>query len=78
MVTNYCKTLKILNNLAEKLDLTLGTCVNLTNSFVAKFSKKFKKKIGCNFAQVFLEKTKLIPSPTHKYEPEMLHVRIYS
>lgn len=44
MVTNYCKTPKILNNLAEKPDLTLGTCVNLTNSFVEKISKKFKQK----------------------------------
>jgi hypothetical protein len=43
MVTSYCKTLKIINNLAEKPDLTLETCVNLANSFLAKFSKKFKR-----------------------------------
>jgi hypothetical protein len=34
METSYWKTFKILGNLGEKPDLTLGTCLNLANSFV--------------------------------------------
>jgi len=44
METSYWKTLKIQGNLGEKLDLTLGTCLNLVNSFwgVIKFREILK------------------------------------
>jgi hypothetical protein len=68
MVTSYCKTLKIINNLAEKPDLTLETCVNLTNSFVAKISKTFKrifslKKIWVQFCTSLPRKNKADSKP---------------
>jgi hypothetical protein len=34
METSYWKTLKTVENIGEKPDLQLGTCLNLVNSFV--------------------------------------------
>jgi hypothetical protein len=51
MVTRYRKTLKTVENLAEKPDLTLGSCLHLEKLFVvggvmkfARICKNLKKK----------------------------------
>jgi hypothetical protein len=41
MITSCWKTLKTVENLEEKPDLTLGTCLNLANSFLG-FDQIFK------------------------------------
>jgi len=51
------------NNRAEKPDLTLETCVNLANSFVAKFSKKFKRMFWVQFCTSLPSKNKADSKP---------------
>jgi hypothetical protein len=67
MITSCWKTLKTVENLAEKPDLTLGTCLNLANSFLGfdqiwwNFQESAKEHstfnfFGCNLAPVHQEK----------------------
>jgi len=52
MATSYCKILETIETLAEELELTLGICLNLVNSFLryVQVWDNFKKCARVYFA----------------------------
>jgi glycopeptide antibiotics resistance protein len=72
MATSYWKILETIETLGEKLELTLGICLNLVNSFLRcdkiwdNFFKNLQENIlllicfGYNFAPAYQRKKRLV------------------